>query len=75
MHWGSRIFEKIYDLRIFTIVITSIASVMILSKRRGLKQEIFDNVSACQYAIPTHWDIGKVYKRLIKAVAEHEKQV
>ena len=20
-----------------------------------------------------HWDIGKVYKRLIKAVAEHEK--
>ena len=27
----------------------------------------------CRYAIPTHWDIGKVYKRLIKSVAEHEK--
>ena len=30
----------------------------------------FDNVGACRYAIPTYWDIGKVYKRLIKSVAE-----
>lgn len=30
----------------------------------------FDNVGECQYAIPTHWDIGKVYKRLIKRVAK-----
>lgn len=27
----------------------------------------------CQYAIPSHWDIGKVYKRLIKQVAQEEK--
>lgn len=27
----------------------------------------------CRYAIPTHWDIGKVYKRLIKKVSEVEK--
>ena len=33
----------------------------------------FDNVETCKYAIPSHWDIGKVYKRLIKAVAEYEK--
>lgn len=33
----------------------------------------FDNVKECGYAIPSHWDIGKVYKRLIKEVAEHEK--
>ena len=32
-----------------------------------------DNVGECQYAIPTHWDIGKVYKRLIKQVSEKEK--
>lgn len=25
------------------------------------------------YAIPSHWDIGKVYKRLIKGVADREK--
>ena len=33
----------------------------------------FDNVKECHYSIPSHWDIGKVYKRLIKAVAEYEK--
>ena len=33
----------------------------------------FDNVGECQYAVPSHWDIGKVYKRLIKMVAKDEK--
>ena len=33
----------------------------------------YDNVADCGYAVPSHWDIGKVYKRLIKMVAEDEK--
>lgn len=33
----------------------------------------FDNIADCGYALPSHWDIGKVYKRLIKMVAEDEK--
>ena len=33
----------------------------------------FDNVADCGYAVPSHWDIGKVYKRLIKMVAEDEQ--
>ena len=37
-----------------------------------IKTGNFDNVAACRYAIPTHWDIGKVYKRLIKQVAKYE---
>lgn len=28
----------------------------------GMKEGNFDNVKACGYAIPSHWDIGKVYK-------------
>lgn len=36
----------------------------------GIPTGIFDNVKDCNYAIPTHWDIGKVYKRLIIGVAE-----
>ena len=32
-----------------------------------------DNVGECKYSIPSHWDIGKVYKRLIKQVAQSEK--
>lgn len=35
----------------------------------GITQGSFDNVGACTYAIPSHWDIGKVYKRLIKQVS------
>lgn len=34
----------------------------------------FDNLSDCGYTVPSHWDIGKVYKRLIKMVAEDEKK-
>ena len=33
----------------------------------------FDNGGECKYSIPSHWDIGKVYKRLIKQVAQSEK--
>ena len=39
----------------------------------GMKDGTFDNVKMCGYAIPSHWDIGKVYKRLIKSVSEYEK--
>lgn len=37
-----------------------------------IKEGNFDNVSECQYSIPSCWDIGKVYKRLIKMVASDE---
>ncbi len=33
----------------------------------------FDNIADCRYAVPSYWDIGKVYKRLIKMVAEDKK--
>lgn len=39
----------------------------------GIVSGKFDNVADCGYAVPSHWDIGKVYKRLIKMVAEDEK--
>ena len=32
----------------------------------------FDNVSACRYTVPSHWDIGKVYKRLILGIVRHD---
>ena len=38
----------------------------------GIANGDFDNVGQCRYSIPSHWDIGKVYKRLIKQVAENE---
>lgn len=38
----------------------------------GIKTGTFDNVAECRYTVPTHWDIGKVYKRLILKVADAE---
>ena len=38
-------------------------------KEANIENGDFDNVSECMYAIPSYWDIGKVYKRLIKKVA------
>lgn len=38
-----------------------------------IKTGTFDNIADCGYAVPSYWDIGKVYKRLIKMVAEDKK--
>ena len=48
-------------------------SVIILLKSARSRIGNFDNVGDCRYAIPTYWDIGKVYKRLVLQVAEEEK--
>ncbi len=37
-----------------------------------IEKGVFDNVSQSNYSIPTHWDIGKVYKRLIVAVCKKQ---
>lgn len=37
-----------------------------------IEEGMFDNVAECHYAIPSYWDIGKVYKRLIKRVAKED---
>ncbi len=39
----------------------------------GIKLGEFDNVADCGYSVPSHWDIGKVYRRLIKMVVKDEK--
>lgn len=70
---GKKQIEKIYDLAdiYHSDNIERVSDDFI--EQSGIKEGNFDNVRECNYAIPSHWDIGKVYKRLIKAVAEHEK--
>ncbi len=36
----------------------------------GVPAGNFDNVATAKYAVPSHWDIGKVYKRLILGIAK-----
>ena len=70
---GAEKVAKIYDLAdiYHSDNIESVSDDFI--REAGIRNGEFDNVNECNYAIPSHWDIGKVYKRLIKAVAEHEK--
>lgn len=37
-----------------------------------ISQGTFDNIAAARYAVPSHWDIGKVYKRLILGIAREK---
>ena len=69
---GKKNLEKIYDLAdiYHSDNIDRVSDDFI--REAGIRTGNFDNVAECKYAIPTHWDIGKVYKRLIKAVAECE---
>jgi len=34
----------------------------------------FDNVAFCNYKVPTYWEIGRVYSRLINQVANEQKK-
>ena len=43
-----------------------------LIQEAGIPFGEFDNVTMCKYSIPSYWDIGKVYKRLIKGIAESQ---
>jgi hypothetical protein len=43
-------------------------------EKYNIKDGVFDNISNANYSIPTHWDIGKVYKRLIIAVSKREEK-
>ena len=36
-----------------------------LIEKSRLPTGSFNNIADCRYNVPTHWDIGKVYKRLI----------
>lgn len=69
---GRKNLEKIYDLAdvYHSDNIDKVSADFI--EEAGIEKGEFDNVQECLYAIPSHWDIGKVYKRLIKGVSEEE---
>jgi len=45
-----------------------------LTEKYNIENGIFDNVANAKYSIPTHWDIGKVYKRLIIGISKKENK-
>lgn len=69
---GKKLLEKIYDLADIYHCdnIEKVSDEFI--KEASVKEGSFDNVGACMYNIPSHWDIGKVYCRLVKMVSKDE---
>lgn len=45
-----------------------------LISKHHISKGTFDNVADCQYRIPTHWDMGKVYHRLIADIYKAESK-
>ena len=45
-----------------------------LTEKYNIENGIFDNIADAKYSIPTHWDIGKVYKRLIISVSKKDNK-
>ena len=70
---GKKRLEKIYDLAdvYHCDNIDQVSDDFI--EESNIQNGTFDNVSDCGYSIPSHWDIGKVYKRLIKQVAQDKE--
>ena len=70
---GKPIIEKIYDLAdvYHSDNIETVSDDFI--RQAALSEGSFDNLSCAEYAIPSHWDIGKVYKRLILGIASEKK--
>lgn len=70
---GRDTIEKIYDLAdiYHSDNIDAVSEKLI--EDAGIPEGYFDNVGDCGYSIPTHWDIGKVYKRLILGIAAEKK--
>ena len=69
---GRTAIEKIYDLAniYHSDNIETVSDDFI--QKSNITVGSFDNVSAAKYAVPSHWDIGKVYKRLILGIAKEK---
>lgn len=69
---GKEVFEKIYELAdiYHSDNIESVSDDFI--EKGNITCGTFDNVSDCNYSVPSYWDIGKVYKRLILMVAKNK---
>lgn len=69
---GRERLQKIYDLAdvYHSDNIDTVSESFIC--QAGIKMGNFDNVRAGKYSIPSHWDMGKVYKRLILGIAREK---
>ena len=66
--------QKIYDLAevYHSENIEKVSDELIEEAR--IENGNYDIISKCEYNVPTYWDIGKVYKRLIVMLCNNEEE-
>lgn len=69
---GKKRIEKIYELAdvYHSDNIDRVSEDFI--QEAGIINGEFDNIKSARYSIPSHWDIGKVYKRLVLGAAREK---
>ena len=69
---GKESIEKIYDLAdvYHSDNIDTVSDEFI--QKSCLKDGDFDNIADARYAVPSYWDMGKVYKRLILGISKEK---
>ena len=71
---GKEKIQKIYDLAevYHSENIEKVSDELIQEAK--IKNGDYDIISKCEYNVPTHWDIGKVYKRLIVMLCNNDEE-
>ena len=71
---GKEAIQKIYDLAdvYHSDNVEQVSDDFI--KSTDIKEGTFDNISSARYSVPSHWDIGKVYKRLIVGISKEKNK-
>ena len=71
---GKELLQKIYNLaEVYHSENIEKVSDEIIEQSK-IERGNYDIIGNCKYNIPTYWDIGKVYKRLILMVNNDEKE-
>lgn len=71
---GKEKIQKIYDLAevYHSENIEKVSDELIQEAK--IENGNYDIISKCEYNVPTHWDIGKVYKRLIVMLCNNDEE-
>ena len=66
--------EKIYDLAevYHSENIEKISDELI--EKCKIEEGVYDIIAECKYRVPSYWEIGRVYQRLIKILSKNETE-
>ena len=71
---GKENIEKIYDLAdvCHSENIEKVSDELI--EKCKIEEGVYDIIAECKYRVPSYWEIGRVYQRLIKMLSKNETE-